>query len=210
MHALALELYNYHMKMVEDGLVTGTQGNISCRCRDDVFIKPSGVQYSELSPEKMSKLTVSGQEYMGQLSPSTDTASHLYIYSAFPKVKSVIHTHSTYATAFAACGLSIPVCLTAMADEFGGRIPCSGYAEIGGEEVGKAVVKNLGKAGVVLIQNHGLFAVGETIGQAYKRALMAEDSARTMLHTFQLGQPIQLTEEQIDSAYKRYHTSYGQ
>lgn len=195
----------------DDQLVVGTSGNISVRSveRNGIWIKPSGVSYRELHADKMVFVRYNGV-VEGSGKPSTDTLSHLVIYDQMPNVQAVVHTHSTFATAFAACGQGIDVCLTAHADEFGDRIPCSGYAEIGGAEVGLAVVQNMNRSGVVLIRNHGLFAVGNSIAAAYKKALMAEDVARTMWHARVMSTPIELTREQIESAYERYHTRYGQ
>lgn len=203
------ELWKYHKKMYSEGLVVGTSGNISVKDRSEVLIKPSGVDYEELTPSHMVRVRMDGV-VMDGMKPSTDTESHLYIYEHCQKVKSVIHTHSTFATAFAACGKNIDVFLTAMADEFGGVIPCSDYAEIGGAEVGAAVVENLNRSGVVLVRNHGLFAVGDSIKSAFKKALMAEDIARTTYYAMSMDMPIPLKQKQIESAYKRYHTSYGQ
>ena len=96
----------------------------------------------------------------GTLNPSSDTASHLYIYRHRPDVNGVVHTHSRYATAFAAVGRPIPVYLTAQADEFGGEIPCAGFALIGDEAIGALVVEGIGRSPAILLKNHGVFTVG--------------------------------------------------
>jgi L-ribulose-5-phosphate 4-epimerase len=151
-------------------------------------------------------------EYSGKFKPSTDTASHIVIYRELDWVNSVVHTHSTFCTAFAACGKHIPVILTATADEFGDIIPCTPYCEIGGEDVGKAVVAALrgSRAGAVLIRNHGLFTVGESLEEAVKRAVMAEDCARTTWYATRSREYILLKPDQTEDCFRRYHEQYGQ
>lgn len=208
-----VELFKYHRRMYRDGLVVGTQGNISVRTDGGMCIKPSGVDYEDLTSEDFVDVVKDGAIWRGTLKPSTDTASHLVIYRKLPWVQAIVHTHSTFATAFAACGMDIePLCLTGMADEFGDKVPCSAYAEIGGEEIGEAIValEYVTSPHTFLIRNHGLFALGSSVASAYKRALMAEDAARTVLYARQLGQPITLTALQAEKAYARYHSAYGQ
>ena len=207
------QLCYWHKYIHEHGLVTWTQGNISVRHPDDshIYIKASGVPYVGMIPRYMLRVEMDGDYSDKDFRPSTDTASHLYIYNRMPSVRAIIHTHSTFATTFAACGEDIPCHLTAMADVFGEDIPCAGYAEIGGEEIGEAVVGCIGKAGVVLLRNHGLFAVGSTIEDAVKRAVITEDSAQTLYYamssdSFELRF---LSPRQIDYNYERYR-GYGQ
>ncbi len=123
------------------------------------------------------------------MKPSSDTASHLVIYRRRPDVNGVVHTHSRYATAFAAVGRSIPVYLTAQGDEFGCEIPCAGFALIGGEEIGEQVVGHIGSSTAVLLQNHGVFTIGKTCEAAVKSAVMVEDIAATVWMALQIGTP---------------------
>jgi L-ribulose-5-phosphate 4-epimerase len=146
----------------------------------------------------------------GALRPSSDTLSHLVIYRAMPAVHGVVHTHSTFATAFAAVGRAIPPCLTAIADEFGGEIPCGDYAPVGGEEVGRAVVDGIGSSPAILLRNHGVFAVGPSVEAAVKTAIMVEDAARTVFHALQLGTLVELPSDEIARARRRYLADYGQ
>jgi L-ribulose-5-phosphate 4-epimerase len=152
------QLYQLHLELPKNNLVTWTGGNVSARDPETglVAIKPSGVRYEDLRPEHMIVVDLDGKIVEGTLSPSSDTASHLYIYRHRPDVGGVVHTHSAYATAFAALGRPIPVYLTAMADEFGGPIPCGGFALIGGEEIGKVVVESIGSSVACLLKNHGV------------------------------------------------------
>ena len=201
-----------HMELPRNQLVTWTGGNVSGRDPDTgyVVIKPSGVRYEEMKPEHMVVVDLQGQIIEGDLKYSSDTASHLYVYRHRPDVGGVVHTHSPYATAFAAVGQSIPVCLTAMADEFGGPIPCAGFALIGGEEIGRQVVEHIGDSPAVLLKNHGVFTVGPTPLAAVKAAVMVEDVARTVWLAKQLGEPDVIPEEAVRSLRRRYAEEYGQ
>ena len=151
-----------------------------------------------------------GKIIEGDLKASSDTASHLYIYQHKPEVNGVVHTHSNYATAFAALGKSIPPVLTAIADEFGGPIPCGGFALIGGEEIGKIVVKSIGHSPACLLKNHGVFTVGPTGEKALKAAVMVEDVAKTVSIALQMGTPDEISADDIAKLYDRYTHVYGQ
>ena len=201
-----------HMELPRNQLVTWTGGNVSGRDPDTgyVVIKPSGVRYEEMKPEHMVVVDLQGQIIEGDLKYSSDTASHLYIYRHRLDAGGVVHTHSPYATAFAVVGQSIPVCLTAMADEFGGTIPCAGFALIGGEEIGRQVVEHIGDSPAVLLKNHGVFTVGPTPLAAVKAAVMVEDVARTVWLAKQLGEPDVIPEEAVHSLRRRYTEEYGQ
>jgi L-ribulose-5-phosphate 4-epimerase len=206
------QLWQLHLELPKNGLVTWTSGNVSARDPESglVVIKPSGLRYEELRPEHMVVVGLDGRRVEGDLKPSSDTASHLYIYRHRPDVNGVVHTHSPYATAFAAVGRPIPVYLTAMADEFGGPIPCGGFALIGGEEIGQVVVASIGDSPAVLLKNHGVFTVGPTAEAAVKAAVMVEDVARTVYFALQLGQPEPIPDEAVRKLRIRYTTQYGQ
>jgi L-ribulose-5-phosphate 4-epimerase len=209
---LRQSICDLHMELPRNQLVTWTGGNVSGRDPDSgyVVIKPSGVRYEEMKPEHMVVVDLQGQIIEGDLKYSSDTSSHLYIYRHRPDAGGVVHTHSPYATAFAAVGQSIPVCLTAMADEFGGTIPCAGFALIGGEEIGRQVVEHIGDSPAVLLKNHGVFTVGPTPLAAVKAAVMVEDVARTVWLAKQLGEPDVIPEEAVHSLRRRYTEEYGQ
>jgi L-ribulose-5-phosphate 4-epimerase len=212
LESLREELWRLHLELPKSGLVTWTSGNVSARDPETgyVVIKPSGLRYEELRPEHMMVVDLDGNRVEGTLKPSFDTASHLYIYRHRPDVNGVVHTHSPYATAFAALGRPIPVYLTAIADEFGGPIPCGGFALIGGEEIGKVVVESIGDSPAVLLKNHGVFTVGPTAEAAVKAAVMVEDVARTVWIALQLGQPDEIPPEEVARLRRRYTTDYGQ
>ncbi len=203
-----------HAALVRNGLVAWTSGNISARVpgTDLLVIKPSGVAYPDLAPEAMVVCDLAGTRISGDYSPSSDTASHAYIYRHMPQVGGVVHTHSRYATAWAARGEAIPCVITAMADEFGGEIPVGPFAPIGGEEIGRAVVATLTghRSPAVLLRSHGVFTIGATPRDAVKAAVMCEDAACTVFLASLRGQLTPLPQEQVDALYRRYQDEYGQ
>jgi L-ribulose-5-phosphate 4-epimerase len=209
---LRADLWRLHMELPKNNLVMWTGGNVSARDPETglVAIKPSGVRYEDLQPEHMVIVDLAGRVVEGNLKPSSDTASHLYIYRHRSDVNGVVHTHSRYATAFAALGHPIPCVLTAMADEFGGPIPCGGFALIGGEEIGKVVVESIGGSPAVLLQNHGVFTVGPSAEAAVKAAVMVEDVAATVWIALQMGTPQPIPAEQVAKLHDRYTNVYGQ
>ena len=206
------QLWKLHLELPKNGLVTWTAGNISARDPETnlVVIKPSGVMFEDLRPEDHVVVDMEGDIVEGDLKPSSDTASHLYIYRNRPDVHGIVHTHSPFATAFAALGRPIPVYLTAMADEFGGPIPCAGFALIGGEEIGQQVIEHIGNSPAVLLKNHGVFTVGTSAKGAVKAAVMTEDVARTTWDALQLGTPDEIAPEDVAKLHYRYMHVYGQ
>jgi L-ribulose-5-phosphate 4-epimerase len=205
-------LHHLHLELPRNNLVVWTSGNISARDRESgyVVIKPSGVRYEALQPVDMVVVDMDGNVVEGDLKPSSDTASHLYIYRHRPDVGGIVHTHSPYATAFAAIGKPIPVYLTAMGDEFGGPIPCGDFALIGGEEIGRIVVESIGDSPAILLKNHGVFTVGETAEAAVKAAVMVEDAAKTVHLALQLGTPDEISPANVAKLNARYKNVYGQ
>jgi L-ribulose-5-phosphate 4-epimerase len=209
---LRREVCELHQELIRNNLVVWTSGNISGRDPESglVVIKPSGVMYPDLSPDKMVVLDLNGKIVEGTLKPSSDTATHLYIYQQRPDVNGIVHTHSPYATAFAAVGKPIPPVLTAICDEFGGEIPCGGFAPIGDEAIGMEVVRSIGTSPAILMQNHGVFTVGKSVTAAVKAAVMVEDAARTLYYAMQLGELIPIPDEMVARLHKRYKEQYGQ
>ena len=206
------EVCRLHAELPKNHLVTWTSGNVSARDPESglIVIKPSGVMYEDLTPENMVIVDPDGKRIEGKLNPSVDTATHLYIYKQRSDVGGVVHTHSPFATAFAAVGKSIPACLTAICDEFGGPIPVGGFAPIGGEEIGAEVVRSIGKSTAILMQNHGVFTIGKNATAAVKAAVMVEDAARTVFYAMQLGEPIPIPDEMVNRLHQRYAEKYGQ
>ena len=209
---LRQETYRLNMELPKNGLVVWTQGNVSVRDPRSgyVAIKPSGVRYEDLSPENMVIVDLEGKVIEGDLSPSSDTSSHLYVYRHRADVNGVVHTHSTFATAWAAVGRPIPPVLTAICDEFGGAIPVGAYAKIGGDEIGQEIIRSIGSSPAILMKNHGVFTVGKTAEAAVKAAVMVEDVARTVFYAMQLGQLDEIPAEEVARAHRRYLEEYGQ
>jgi len=203
-----------HAELPRNGLVVWTAGNVSARVpgADLLVIKPSGVSYDELTPEAMVVCDFDANLVEGTRSPSSDTAAHAYVYKHMPSVGGVVHTHSDYATAWAARREPIPCVLTMIADEFGGEIPVGPFALIGDDSIGRGIVETLraSRSRAVLMANHGPFTIGTDARDAVKAAVMVEDVARTVHLSRQLGEPVPLAQADIDRLFDRYQNVYGQ
>jgi L-ribulose-5-phosphate 4-epimerase len=214
------EVCDLHAALVGNNLVAWTSGNVSARVPGTgtspgtglLVIKPSGIGYADLTPESMVVCDLDGNPVDGEYSPSSDTATHAYVYRHMPEVGGVVHTHSTYATAWAARGEAIPCVITAMADEFGGEVPVGPFALIGSDEIGRGIVATLAghRSPAVLMRSHGVFTVGGTAHDAVKAAVMCEDVARTVHLARAYGEPPALTQDQVDALHQRYKNHYGQ
>ena len=212
LETLREEIYRLHLELPRNNLVAWTSGNVSGRDPGTglVVIKPSGIRYEHLTPENMVVVDLNGKVVEGNHKPSSDTFAHVYVYRERPDVNGVVHTHSTFATAWAAAGKPIPPVLTAVCDEFGGAIPVGAYARIGGDEIGVEIVRSIGSSPAILMKNHGVFTIGKTPEAAVKAAVMVEDVARTVYYALQLGEPDEIPSEEIARAHRRYLEEYGQ
>jgi L-ribulose-5-phosphate 4-epimerase len=208
------QVCDLHALLPANGLVAWTSGNVSARVPGArlMVIKPSGLDYEDLTPESMVLCDLDGKVVEGAYKPSSDTGSHAYVYRHRPEVGGVVHTHSTYATAWSARAEPIPCVITAMADEFGGEIPVGPFALIGDEAIGKGVVETLAahRSPAVLMRNHGVFTIGKDARAAVKAAVMTEDVARTVHLARAYGEPIAIPQPDIDALYDRYTNVYGQ
>jgi L-ribulose-5-phosphate 4-epimerase len=211
---LRREVAALHSELTRNNLVVWTAGNVSARVpgADLLVIKPSGVSYDELTPESMVVTDLAGKLVEGDFNPSSDTAAHAYVSKYMPWVGGVVHTHSTYATAWCARGEPIPCVLTMIADEFGGDIPVGPFALIGDDSIGRGIVETLRdhRSPAVLMRNHGVFTIGGSARDAVKAAVMCEDVARTVHIARQIGEPVPIAQSDIDSLYERYQHAYGQ
>jgi L-ribulose-5-phosphate 4-epimerase len=210
--ALRREVCAMNLELPKQGLVTWTGGNVSGRDPETgyVVIKPSGVRYEDLSPDKLVVVSLDGTVVEGPLKPSVDTATHLYVYRHRPDVGGVVHTHSTYATSFAMLGQAIPVYLTAMADEFGTEIPIGAYCQIGDEQIGQEIVRSIGDSPAILIRSHGVFTIGKSPEAAVKAAVMTEDVAKTVHIALLRGQAEPLPADEVARLHRVYLEHYGQ
>lgn len=208
------EVCRLHSELIRWGLVAWTSGNVSARVpgADLMVIKPSGISYDDLTPESMVVVDLDGAVVEGRHGPSSDTDAHAYVYRNMPEVGGVVHTHSPYATAWAALGEPIPCAITAMADEFGGDIPVGPFALIGSDAIGRGIVATLKghRSPAVLMRQHGPFTIGRDAASAVKAAVMCEDVARTIHLARQLGPVEPLPAEAVEALYARYQTAYGQ
>lgn len=225
-----------HAELPRNDLVAWTAGNVSQRVDlgasalqvseaapgsadgiEAVFvIKPSGVSYDELTAENMVVCTLDGAKIEDEtsvgLSPSSDTAAHAYVYRNMSEVGGVVHTHSPFATSWAARGEAIPCVLTMMADEFGGDIPVGPFALIGDDSIGQGIVETLrqSRSRAVLMDRHGPFTIGSDAKDAVKAAVLCEEVARTVHLARAYGEPQRIDQEKIDSLFERYQNVYGQ
>jgi L-ribulose-5-phosphate 4-epimerase len=218
---LRREVWWANSQLPAAGLVVMHSGNASGIDRDRgiVLIKPSGVDYDALRPEDLVAVRLDGERaeaadvpdgVAGPLKPSVDTPHHLALYRGDPAIGGVIHTHSNHATAWAAVGRPIPCGLTAMADEFGGEIPCAPYAPNEGDAIGDAILAHRTRAPGILLANHGVFTFDATPRKALKAAAMVEDAAKTMWLAAALGDVTPLPPAEIERWWDRYHETYGQ
>ena len=202
-----------HAELPRWGLVVWTAGNVSQRLRSAelMVIKPTGVSYEDLTPQSMVVCDLEGNLVDGDHAPSSDAATHAYVYRHMPEVGGVAHTHSTFATAWAARGEPVPCVLTMIADEFGGDIPVGPFALIGDDSIGRGIVETLrgSRSPAVLMRSHGPFTIGKDARAAVKAAAMCEEVARTVHVARQLGQPLPIAQSQIDALYTRYQNVYG-
>ncbi len=212
--ALRRTVSDLHRELVRYGLVVWTAGNVSARVPDHdlMVIKPSGVSYDDLTPESMVVCDLHGRVVEGDHAPSSDTAAAAYVYREMPDVGGVVHTHSTYATAWAARAEPIPCVLTMMADEFGGDVPVGPFALIGDDSIGRGVVETLraSRSRAVLMAGHGPFTIGKDARDAVKAAVMLEDVARSVHVARQLGEPDRIAQADVDALFDRYQNVYGQ
>lgn len=205
------EVWKCNLELPKNGLVKMTSGNVSGRDPETnlVVIKPSGVSFEDMTPEHMVVVDLEGDIIEGDLIPSVDTNTHLYLYRHRSDVFGVAHTHSPYATSFAALGQPIPPCLTTTA-MLGGEIPLGGYAPIGGEDIGQEILANIGHSLAIIMKNHGVFTIGRSAKQATKMAVEVEDIAKITHLAMLRGQPIILTDEQVAEVAELYQYNYGQ
>ena len=212
--ALRREVCALHEQLTRYQLVVWTAGNVSARVpgHDLMIIKPSGVSYDDLTPENMVVCDLEGRVVEGEHAPSSDTEAQAYVYREMPHVGGVVHTHSTYSTAWAARGEAVPCVLTMGADEFGGEIPVGPFAIIGDDSIGRGIVETLrgSRSPAVLMQNHGVFSIGPTPRKAVAAAVMCEDVARTVHISRQLGEPRPIDQHHVDALFDRYQNVYGQ
>lgn len=205
------EVWRCNLELPKNGLVKMTSGNVSGRDPESglVVIKPSGYSYEQMAPADMVVVDLDENVVDGHLKPSVDTATHVYVYRHRPDVFGIVHTHSTYATSFAALGQPIPACLTATA-MLGGEIPLGGYVPIGGQAIGEEIVRNIGNSLAIIMQNHGVFTIGKSARAATKMAIEVEEIAKITYLALLRGHPIMLTQDQVLEVADMYANVYGQ
>ncbi|MCY4068781.1 MAG: class II aldolase/adducin family protein [Acidimicrobiaceae bacterium] len=213
LEALREEVCAMNLELPANKLVVATGGNVSGRDPDSgcVVIKPSGVSFEALDPSSMVAVDPSGRVLEGALKPSVDLGIHLHIYEHRPDVFGIAHTHSPYATSFAARGEDLPAALTPLTHLIGGGVPCTRWATPAAEDTGAAIMEAVGDSGLAaLADRHGVFTMGRSAGEALKVALHVEEAALT-IRMAQLSGPVTaLPDEEIQRCFAWYRESYGQ
>lgn len=208
------QVCTYNQELPKAGLVVWTAGNVSARVpgQDLMLIKPSGMTFDELTPASMVLTDLHGSVVEGDLAPSSDTGTHAYVYRHMPHVGGVVHTHSTFACAWAARGEAIPCTLTMQADEFGGDVPVGPFALIGDETIGRGIVDTLrdSRSPAVIMRNHGPFTIGADAKHALKAAIMLEEVAKAAHYATALGTPTPIPADDVARLNDRYQNVYGQ
>lgn len=226
---LKAEVLEANLSLPKYRLVTFTWGNVSGIDRETgyVVIKPSGVEYGEMTAEDLVVVDLDGTVVEGDLRPSSDTPTHLALYRAFPDIGGIVHTHSPWATSWAQAGLPLPALGTTHADYFYGEIPCT--RELTEREVetnyeletGRVIVETYQKNGLdptampgVLVKNHAPFCWGEDAQQAVHHAVVLEEAAKMAFITYQLNPDVRpISQCLLDKHYLRKHGAnayYGQ
>ncbi len=198
-------------KVIEAGLNFGTWGNMSCRgAGNQVIITPSGIPYADLQSEDLCVVNLEGEVMQGHWKPSTELPLHLAIYKARQEMDAIVHVHSKYASAFAVARKEIPIASEEMAQLLGMAVPVADYALPGSDLLGKNTVTALGNGYAALLASHGLVAAGSLLDEALLRCLVIERSARVLLFSRLLGNPVLLDKDEIIALHNKYTHSYGQ
>ena len=212
LESLKEEVCDQNHELPRNGLVVGSGGNVSGRDPDTglIVIKPSGIKFSKLTADTMVVVDIGGNVVEGEMKPSVDTGIHLYIYRNRPDVFGVTHTHSPYATSFAARGERIPAILTPITHILGRDVPCSRYATPGEVDTGQAIIETADGGWAVLVKSHGVFTMGKSAAEATSIAVYLEEAAMTT-HLAMLRGPVdELPEEEIERCYNWFRKNYGQ
>lgn len=212
LEALKEEVCEQNHELPRSGLVVGSGGNVSGRDPNSglIVIKPSGVKFSKLTPDTMVVVDPDGNVVEGKMKPSVDTGIHLYVYKHRSDVNGMCHTHSPYATSFAARGERIPAVLTPITHILGRDVPCSRYATPGEIDTGQAIIEAAEGGLAVLVKAHGVFTMGATATEATSIAMYLEEAAKTT-HLAMLRGPVEeLSQDEIDRCYAWFRQNYGQ
>ncbi len=198
--------------MRDEGLVVGTAGNVSAREPGgrQFWITPSGIDYAQLTPDDLVQVDLTGRQHAGRLQPSSDTMSHAAIYRRREDVACIVHTHSVFATVFSVLHREIPALLAEAAGYLGGAVPVMRYLPPASPDLGEQAAAGLGRHRAVLLPNHGVIAVGETVNSAFTAALLVEQSAHVAYLAALLGKPRSVAPGEVERMNRFLHQEYGQ
>jgi L-ribulose-5-phosphate 4-epimerase len=219
--ALRQEVFEANVALPRAGLVTMHSGNASGVHRESglALIKPSGFDYESLRPEDLVVVDLAGAPMpknrvpdgvQSALRPSVDTIHHVLLYAKDTAIGGVVHTHSNFATAWAAVGQAIPCALTAIADEFGAEIPCAPYLDNDADHIAEGILRHRNRGPAILLARHGVFTFDATPRRAFKAAVMVEDVAKTLWLARSLGAVSAMDAAEVEKWWTRYHGRYGQ
>lgn len=208
---LRQEVYESLLELPKNQLVTMHSGTVSGRDPDSglIVIKPSGFRYDKLKPADLIVIDQDGICVEGDLTPSSDTETHLYMYKHRPDINGIVHTHSPFASIFAVLGKPIPPVMTSSA-LLGGEIPIGGYAPVGGEDIGSEIMAKIGNCSAIVMQNHGVYTFASTVWKATIYAVEVEDVAKIAHYALLHGDPIVLSQKQVEEFQNIYANYYGQ
>ena len=212
LEALREEVCAQNHELPRNGLVVGSGGNVSGRDPETglVVIKPSGVRFDTLTPDTMVVVDMDGIVVEGALKPSVDTGIHLHLYRHRDDVRGVAHTHSPYASSFAARGERIPAVLTPITHILGRDVPCSRYATPGEVDTGDAILEAADGGKAALVKAHGVFTMGASATEATSIATYLEEAAQTV-HLAMLRGPVEeLPPEEVERCGAWFRRNYGQ
>lgn len=200
------------LKAQSEKLMPLTMGNFSIRDNETGYlcITPSGMEYSILKPEDIVVVDLQGKIIDGTRRPSIETQLHCRTYIRRSDVMGICHTHSTFATAWACCGKEIPVIVAELAGMIGGPVQCAPYAPMGTVELADIVSDYIGSRNAVLMENHGMLSVGESIEKAYANAVIVEEAAKITLYALQIGGMKTITDQECEYLQKQTKEDYGQ
>lgn len=212
LETLKEEVCEQNHELPSNGLVVGSGGNVSGRDPGTglIVIKPSGVKFSKLMPDTMVVVDIDGSVVEGEMKPSVDTGIHLYVYRRRGDVHGICHTHSPYATSFAAKGERIPAVLTPITHVLGRDVPCSRYATPGEVDTGQAIIEAADGGLAVLVKAHGVFTMGKSATEATSIAMYVEEAAMATHLAMLRGTVEELPQEEIDRCYAWFRRNYGQ
>ena len=212
LESLRQEVIDIACRAQREKLMPLTLGNFSLRDRETghILITPSGMEYGSLVPSDIVVVDLKEKIIDGQRKPSVETPLHCEIYRRRPDVGGIVHTHSTFATAWACCGIGIPPVVAEVANRIGGEVPCAPYRQMGSRDLAAVTGETLGIGQAVLLANHGMLAVGKDLTAAFVNAVIVEDGAKIAYYAKEIGQLQLIPADECRQLQQFADEKYGQ